>query len=465
MMKLEYVCLSDLHFGEEHSLLTDIELINNKWQTVPSKCSPVMEGLFGLLTELKRQANQNEPIEHLVLMGDILDLALGKLSDSSKILHLFLKNIKEKDLFKKIIYLPGNHDHHIWEQAREKAFEDRILSDPAGNCTIPEEFHTLNLDEPNVNCPLLDTIAKACGLDSIEVRYPLLRIPFDGVNQPINRQIFIHHGHLHEDTYLLMSRAMELFFGKKMPIKIDELEEENHAWIDFLWSTLGRSGKVGAETEVIYESLGKKEKMENLVDQVAKALAGKFEFLPDILPLEEKAEQVSLKYLIKEVIKAIGRERPVVDEPLTRKASESLKKFLDDVLHDYLGNTNVDKWRDYQTTYIFGHTHKPINNGNMDSRDFRSIKLFNTGGWVVEQTDKPSTVHGAAITVLNEIGEVGHVHLYSQTEELQGPDFPRIFGDHGMKQVLSNAISGNVADDFIRKVRRAIAIRIEKPEK
>ncbi len=41
-------------------------------------------------------------------------------------------------------------------------------------------------------------------------------------------------------------------------MKIWEIEKENFAWIDFFWSTLGRSGNMGSDVELIYEKLYEK---------------------------------------------------------------------------------------------------------------------------------------------------------------------------------------------------------------
>jgi hypothetical protein len=456
-MRIAYICLSDLHLGEEDSLLTNIERVGNTWMVDAYKSSPVMDGLLDLLTEVKNKVNDGLPIGCFVLNGDIFELALSKFRDVVAVFKLFLSDIAERDLFEKLLYIPGNHDHHFWEQARERSFADSLsLGDE-----LPEYFHTLSLDAPNIKSYLLDTIAKVCGTNiPIEVRYPLLNLPF----KKSKRNFFIHHGHLHEEIYLLMSRALNLLFERHpVPNCLEELEKENFAWIDFLWSTLGRSGKVGENIEYIYESLSRKESLNTLIEQVAGRLAEEWEFLPDILPKEEWLERKGLEKLLQHLVNFVLSERQDTEIVLSEDARDRLEWFIDEVLPNYLGVAYVDEHRDWQTTYVFGHTHKPINKGNLDSVNFRSIQLFNTGGWVVEPGDKPSRIHGAAMTVIGENGEVGHAHLFSQAEDYQGPEFPRIFGDYQAKQILSDAFEGEVADEFIRRVRRAIAIRWRKP--
>ena len=63
------------------------------------------------------------------------------------------------------------------------------------------------------------------------------------------------HGHFTESIYKLMSQLRDILYpGQRQSLfeDIDRLEEENFAWIDFFWSTLGRSGQVGTDMGLIY---------------------------------------------------------------------------------------------------------------------------------------------------------------------------------------------------------------------
>jgi len=81
--------------------------------------------------------------------------------------------------------------------------------------------------------------------------------------------IVFHHGHFFEKLYYLISLLKEIIFpeelGKFPPEKIDDIEAENFAWIDFFWSTLGRSGEAGEKVEIIRELLQSKKGKEKLI--------------------------------------------------------------------------------------------------------------------------------------------------------------------------------------------------------
>src|SRR6201999_452496 len=120
-------------------------------------------------------------------------------------------------------------------------------------------WHTTKL-EPDAENPLagstlLTGLAREAGSAAVkvEVSYPnlALRTP-DG-----RRCLVVSHGHYTESIYSLMSRLRDILYpGQRQgPEDIDRLEAENFAWIDFFWSTLGRSGQVGTDMALIYADL------------------------------------------------------------------------------------------------------------------------------------------------------------------------------------------------------------------
>jgi UDP-2,3-diacylglucosamine pyrophosphatase LpxH len=127
MPGVRYVCLSDLHLGADNSILTAIK--PESIETDPSRPSAVLSQFALCLRELLAHNEAPEkPI--LILNGDILELALTDVNKAAMVFERFIELIFPRDgeaLFQKdILYLPGNHDHHVWESAREAEYLRRI---------------------------------------------------------------------------------------------------------------------------------------------------------------------------------------------------------------------------------------------------------------------------------------------------------------------------------------------------
>ena len=112
MPDIRYVCGWDMPLGEEDSLLTNLKTAST--DTDPTQPSPVMEQLVKCLRNLISK-NKNGGKPTLVLNGDILELALTTTNQAAMVFERFMELIMppNKELFEGIIYIPGNHDHHI----------------------------------------------------------------------------------------------------------------------------------------------------------------------------------------------------------------------------------------------------------------------------------------------------------------------------------------------------------------
>ncbi len=76
--------------------------------------------------------------------------------------------------------------------------------------------------------------------------------PHVGLRTPDGAKVVLfHHGHLLEELYHLMSTLRFLMFGDEgLDLTLDGIEALNFAWIDFFWSTMGRSGRDGRRHRV-----------------------------------------------------------------------------------------------------------------------------------------------------------------------------------------------------------------------
>jgi metallophosphoesterase superfamily enzyme len=107
MKKIRVLALSDLHLGEEESLLNICEGKENIIQTTVMK-----------IAELSKGRGKFEPgIEKLIFIGDIVELSEAKDEPAYNTTKFFLSALLSEVPVQEMIYLVGNHDHHLWVEA------------------------------------------------------------------------------------------------------------------------------------------------------------------------------------------------------------------------------------------------------------------------------------------------------------------------------------------------------------
>ena len=122
MSRINAICLSDLHLGSASSVLTAVDP-NTLGPDIHQK-SPVLASLVDCLKAiLSDHSGAKKP--SLVLAGDVLELALATTNVAATVFTQFLELLLEDEelpVDSSIVYVPGNHDHHLWETARERQY-------------------------------------------------------------------------------------------------------------------------------------------------------------------------------------------------------------------------------------------------------------------------------------------------------------------------------------------------------
>src|SRR3954468_23269764 len=237
MADIRYVILSDLHFGAQNSMLTALRegpatMSDTGFTADPHNPSPMLSGLVEGLRQLTR--DQGRP-PTLILAGDILDLALSPDEVAAMVFRLFahLAFTDDPPAFDRLIhYVPGNHDHHVWEITREDQYVSYVCAQPGG-ADLVAPWHTTRLlpgaEEPPASSALLAGLIRsqpgAAGVE-VGVSYPnlALRSP-DG-----RRCLIVSHGHFTESIYSLMSQLRDILYpGQRQaaPADVERLEAEN----------------------------------------------------------------------------------------------------------------------------------------------------------------------------------------------------------------------------------------------
>lgn len=406
---IRYVVLSDLHLGDRDSILTAAAADGDGVDA--SVAGAVLVELVGGLRELLAQQQQRPT---LIINGDFLDLAFGSMSNALMMFERFaeLALAPGEELFDDILYLPGNHDHHLWEMARETHYRLEVAS----------HHHEHGMPEPNHTTPLgADGAIASLLLDQVLAHLyeggvapesrPRVRVVYPNLAlyEPTHdRCVVIHHGHYVEPIYQLFSRGRRLLFPERPAAEtVEQIEAENFAWVDFIWSLLGRSGAAGEDAETLFEMLRYPNRMRDFAADLANRSAPhvRMPFLPFLW-----ARRLVLRDVLTRVVARLTGERGHLDVVCTPRTMRGATDYL-------FGPT----WRQVRSelgsipsdmTFVFGHTHKPFETVLEHPQTGQLAQVLNTGGWTVD-TDAGSPAFGSAIVLISEALEVASVRVYN----------------------------------------------------
>jgi hypothetical protein len=421
MSEIRYIILSDLHLGAANSILTALD--GEEKNTVPGQANELLTQLARCLGELAA-FNHSSAKPAFIFNGDCLELALAGMNEAAMAFQRFLALTfvpsgqgvgAATGRFHETAYcLPGNHDHHLWNLARETQYiENYIDRRKPGDSLAPEFYATnmfMNAKLHPVRSGFLDAVARQVGLEgnpSFLAVYPNLALYDPGRD----RCVVIHHGHYVESIYSLISTLnTTLFPDSQPPDKIWDLESDNGAWVDFFWSTLGRSGQAGEDVELIYDKMQSAGAFDALLRNLAKAIA------PGIPPRSRWLFALKRRLVGWALRGTLGRlamrEAQDTGGPLSADTAAGLANYMEKYVYSEIARGNAGKIP-ADTTFIFGHTHKPFE----DQRAFKGfsqpVKVLNSGGWVVD-TLAPDPLHGGAVMVVDDELNVASIRMYQE---------------------------------------------------
>jgi hypothetical protein len=453
MSEIRYVVLSDLHFGAENSVLTSVVEdaavagvpggpaggpvgpggagvpggpagagvpggpgSGPVYRPDPTTPSPLLVAMLDGLRHLT--AGQQKP-PTLILAGDVLDLALSPDAVAAAAFEGFVDRAfcgADRIFAPAVYYLPGNHDHHLWESAREAQYITYLRHLPPDDA-IAAPWHTTTLlperQPPWTASDLMSTLIqrRPGGADvAVRVVYPNLALTSaDG-----NRCRIISHGHYTESIYTLMSQLRAILFPQQDrtdPPSIDLLESENFAWIDFFWSTLGRSGDVGADVGLIYADMNNASALNALASNLVRGLLKKGHGPGWTRPLEIA---LAVRVVSREIRHMAKSERGTPDVTLTPKSRLGVSAYLEGPLLQQIVADLGSVPRDLG--FIFGHTHKPFVETWSVTGYPAPVEIHNTGGWVVD-TAEPAVSQGGVAVLLDEDLNVASLQFYRQNAD------------------------------------------------
>ncbi|MDJ0644161.1 MAG: hypothetical protein QNJ15_15215 [Erythrobacter sp.] len=407
-MSIRHVVLSDLHLGARDSLLTHVHGSGE----IADGPSEVLAAFTNGLRETI--ADQERP--QLVLLGDALDLGLSPFGDVSKsflqLLDAFFP-VGGPDLFdREIVYVAGNHDHHLWRIAQDHGFLSALE-----NGEIPGDLEAVTniFGAPSHRCRLMESLFNHrphLHDASVRIAYPNWGLA-DGTTK---RAVVMHHGHYLDGMYRALSNVRGfLEDGQSRPATMRQLEQENGPWIDFLWSDLGSAGDIGSEAGSLYGTMLSAGASHDFAESIARRVTGGLHSKLGINPKMELKYGVTLENLIRAAVdltagRAAERQRDGYGHVLGEAEIEDIGWYLGTPMAHQIRHELSEFPR--ELSFVFGHTHKPFQDELQVDGYEVPVGIFNTGGWVLDEPTLMPVQGCAAILVSDEL-EVASLRLFN----------------------------------------------------
>jgi UDP-2,3-diacylglucosamine pyrophosphatase LpxH len=318
--KRRIAVISDSHLGDRRSTLENHNVVK----------------------KLIKELNQGKKIDELILLGDILDLAFSAFQDVIRKAREFFKRISSLDIGK-IIYIPGNHDYHIWLLHVEK----RDVIEPIGNEGLPKlpNYISQFSDKESFFSEVLPDDLE----EKFVIRYPNYEFENNGIHY------VFHHGHqVYGPCVLLMGPGEALREGKSL----NDLLIANSPILELIYYHLERSKEMRDKLYAAWEEYGSPGALLVIMNELLDALAPKL-----------------LRWLI-HPIWAIWLESRI------KRMKKDRGTEIDEIEHEIRNYLQVSGWQ-YQKPlrFIFGHSHVP---GRKEIAD--NLAVVNCGSWLKEDS-------------------------------------------------------------------------------
>ena len=396
------VSLSDVHLGA----------FNTTWAFVTDTDSPALSRLGGnapdwkivdgtpghnlcnaveqsIREEIARLGYDENQIDKriLILNGDILDLSLAPTAFACLNARCFFHWV-ERAGFKEVVYIPGNHDHHLWRIAVEEAALHAAVAQGRSR-------YDRTVAVAGVSSALKSLLGVG---DAIQFRvaYPhyVHVLSRDATGAAEEWRLVFHHGHLLEKWWTALSTLLSSPDGRRHTL--EQLEAINEPLTELLWFSVGDAGRLSDLVSQFYAGADNSDIMRHLVSNV----------VSDAFVALERRWNVKVsgwkRWLIRgAIVKATTTlaHNGLAGGTGKHKRIEATAGGLRGVA---LGGELYKAAVAYRSRYasvspscfIFGHTNKTqvdeprewLNLAAQGNPTGFEKHIFNTGGWVVEPT-------------------------------------------------------------------------------
>ncbi len=338
---------------------------------------------------LERLAPQLEGIDELIFLGDLFDFLFGSVGDAVDASDGLLRLIAEKLPGRRLVFLAGNHDHHLVHRDAENRLEAQLASG-LSPMDLAEAHRLSAPDRPGPGFFRSFLTRRLTGVE-IEIAYPTYRFA----------DVLCTHGHyLDPHARLAGSRGDRLLTrtlwgiatgGPEDPKTIEDYESVITLLTEWLYIAAQMPHGTHAQRNVFRaaQRVGRLGSALGLPVRGARRLVAELRdrgvgdgSVDVALPSEEHFDAV-----VRAEAERQRREQPAPEAAWPRPAypaasvvspsdpsEHALEAFAQVV--DNLG------WNREADRIVFAHTHQPLTDVR-SSRDSRT-RYWNTGSWIYE---------------------------------------------------------------------------------
>ena len=416
-----YVCLSDLHLGAAYSVLACADA-----QPDPGRPSETQIAFGSALRQLL--STMGGPPPTLILLGDVLDMGLSPMGDVAAAFRCFVETVMldgGRPVFApRVLYVPGNHDHHLWRIAQDQQYQDALqqgrIEDDLIKHTALFEPADDEAEAARITSAMLTRLAAGCpGLADarVDIAYPNLGL----LDASRKRCVVLHHGHYIDPMYRVMTMLNAQAPGRSAgrnpdAVTVSDLEGQNGAWVDFMWSDLGSSGLTGAGAGKLYEVMRDAAASHDFSQRLATLLVTKLDQTFGMSGSMDVFQGITVKQLVLGTLDAtLGRgaesQRDGYSEVMSADDVADLRWYLSGPVKLQLEQAGL-KPSELDFSFVFGHSHKPFEDELPVAGFDRPVTVFNTGGWVMDQPTMTST-QGASAMFIDEALNIASLRLFN----------------------------------------------------
>ena len=416
MTALSHVCLSDLHLGAGYSILTGV---NDDGAVDVSTASPSLQALGHALAQQVAMLGNGKP-PTLILLGDVLDMGLSPIGEVIGAYRRFVEALfpaGQPAIFSdQVMCVPGNHDHHLWRAAQDERLLELLEQPGTGEAELKLLAHTHLCTMPRTQSRLLTRVMNSyphLANARVTIAYPNYGL----LDETSGRCVVLHHGHYTDSLYLAMSTLNgEMSGSGELPGTVGDVERQNGAWVDFLWSDLGDAGEVGGAAGKLYQIMRDAAASHRFSEQVGYRLLDVLASKLGIGPGTQIVKGVTVSNLLRGLIGAsIGRaaesERNTYLSLMSADGMGALRWYVGGPVRAQLAAEDKLQYVK-ELSFIFGHSHKPFSDDIVIPGWALPVSVYNTGGWVMDQPTLAST-QGAAVIFIDSDLNIAAQRLFN----------------------------------------------------